>query len=174
MCLPNNNETELKPYGRGFGRPLQCEDGWDRVGLMCFSPCPEGFHGGMFVRQRASTLQRFNFKDGALCVQDCPETFPFVCGRMCVADHNKCVTSVIGTTKSALAFLQDILKVGKGAGNFALSEMNQPPPSDQQQAVNSLGLVQTTSSSTTDSLGQYDQLKDLFKMHQCPAPVTQQ
>jgi len=57
--LPGADFCWKNSYFRGFGRiPTECAPGKDRIGLLCYPPCPSGY-------------ERFGFD----CRQKCPSPF---------------------------------------------------------------------------------------------------
>lgn len=60
-------------------KTLSCPDGLEKVGLLCYEPCVEGFKA-----------------DGSVCWKKCEGTLDTECGMACVTSSSSCVQSVVG------------------------------------------------------------------------------
>mmetsp|Transcript_10784 Transcript_10784/g.19662 ORF Transcript_10784/g.19662 Transcript_10784/m.19662 type:complete len:263 (-) Transcript_10784:251-1039(-) len=66
-----------KTYGRGVGHILQCRDGEERSGLLCYPPCKPGYVG-----------------HGPVCWQGCPAKNPTDGGALCCRNKLTCTAKI--------------------------------------------------------------------------------
>ncbi len=78
----------LHGVGRGVGKPMICEKGYQYVAGLCYLPCP--------INQ---------IPDGPGCLELCPEDRPHRCGLLCTVDAHSCTEQTLLLSVSGFGIL---------------------------------------------------------------------
>lgn len=91
-CRKDGGIYAKDSYGRGAGTPLQCRDGEDQSGALCYPACKPTYEG-----------------IGPVCWGSCPSTQPFACAAGCAQNEVKCAEATLEMVIAPIELVENIL-----------------------------------------------------------------
>jgi hypothetical protein len=112
-CPEGMNDTGTgcakQSEGRGAGTPMECPEGLEKDGALCYEPCADGADGV-----------------GPVCWSQCPSHVPETCGAGCTTDKQTCVSKTYDQVTSVVKAVLSLASMGAGssAGSGTLKKLS--------------------------------------------------
>ena len=102
-CPEGMNDTGTgcakQSEGRGAGTPMECPEGLEKDGALCYEPCSDGEDGV-----------------GPVCWRQCPSHVPETCGVGCTTDKQTCGSKTYDQVSSVVKAVLSMASMGAGSG----------------------------------------------------------